>query len=164
MQIGGEYEAEERHGHADASNSRAGKQETGHDVPMSHPTIARWHDLIRNNDVALLDDLLAEDAVFESPVIYKPQLGKALTRMYLAAAAKLLNNGTFRYLNEWVTERSAVLEFESAVNGVTINGVDMIFWNDAGQITRFKVMVRPKKGMEVLQEAMMQLLAEATKG
>jgi hypothetical protein len=160
----GEYEAEQRHGHGYASNSWAGKQETGHDVPMSHPTIARWHDLIRNNDVALLDDLLADDAVFESPVIYKPQLGMALTRMYLTAAAKLLNNGTFRYLNEWVTERSAVLEFESVVNGVTINGVDMIFWNEAGQITRFKVMVRPKKGMDVLQEAMMQLLAEATKG
>ena len=88
---------------------------------MSHPTITRWHELIRTNELSGLDALLADDAVFESPVIYKPQLGKALTRMYLTAAAKLLNNGTFRYLNEWVTERSAVLEFESVVSGVTMS-------------------------------------------
>jgi hypothetical protein len=130
---------------------------------MAPKIIERWHHIIAANHLDELDEILAEEAVFESPVVFKPQAGKALTTMYLTAAAKLLNNGSFRYVNEWFAERSAVLEFESVVDGIAVNGVDMIFWNDAEKIVRFKVMVRPRKAMDALQDAMGRLLAAATK-
>lgn len=125
--------------------------------------IERWHQVLANNDLGLLDGLLADEAVFESPVVFKPQVGKSLTTMYLAAAAKLLNNGAFRYTNSWYAERSAVLEFETELSGIVVNGVDMIFWNDEGKIVRFKVMIRPRKAIEALQDAMARLLASGIK-
>lgn len=123
----------------------------------AHP-IDRWHRVVAARDAALLDDLLAEDVVFESPVLHRPQAGKALTAMYLAAATQVLNNETFRYLNEWRGERSAVLEFACEVDGLTINGVDMIFWNADGRIDRFKVMVRPMKALTHLRDRMAAML------
>jgi hypothetical protein len=79
--------------------------------------------------------------------------------MYLGAALRLLNNGSFRYVGEWVGAESAVLEFETTLDGMLVNGVDMIWWNEAGRITRFKVMVRPLRGMEALRAGMAALLA-----
>lgn len=125
-------------------------------------TITRWHQLLETNDLAALDALLADDVVFESPVLWKPQAGKMLTAMYLRAAASLLKNDSFRYVNAWHAERSAVLEFETVLDGVTVNGVDMIFWDETSRIVRFKVMVRPRKALDALQEAMGKLLAAAT--
>jgi hypothetical protein len=120
--------------------------------------LAGWHAFIASRDPAVLDAALAEDCVFESPVVHKPQAGRALTRLYLMGAAMTLGNEHFRYVGEWRAERSAVLEFQAEVEGVTINGVDMIWWNEAGLITRFKVMVRPLRGMEKLREKMAALL------
>lgn len=122
----------------------------------------RWHSLVAANDLTALSDLLDDDATFESPVVFKPQRGRALTAMYLYAAASLLSNETFRYVNTWYAERSAVLEFECVLDGITINGVDMIFWNDAERITRFKVMVRPMKAMNALHAAMARLVGAKT--
>ncbi len=116
--------------------------------------LAAWHRLVRENDPDALDALLDPQAVFISPVLHAPQLGREKAAMYLRAALMLLNNGNFRYVGEWAGEDSAVLEFEGAVDGVVINGVDMIWWNAAGLITRFKVMVRPLKGMEMLRGKM----------
>lgn len=121
----------------------------------------RWHALIDARDYAGIDDLLAEGAVFESPVVHTPQVGKAITAKYLQAAMALLNNGTFRYLGEWTAERSAVLEFACDLDGVAVNGVDMIWWDEADQITRFKVMVRPLKAINMLHQKMGELLAKA---
>ncbi|MCI3135029.1 nuclear transport factor 2 family protein [Phenylobacterium aquaticum] len=121
----------------------------------------RWHALIDARDYAGLDALLAEGAVFESPVVHTPQVGKAITAKYLQAAMTLLNNGTFRYLGEWTAERSAVLEFACDLDGIAVNGVDMIWWNEADQITRFKVMVRPLKAINMLHQKMGELLARA---
>lgn len=125
---------------------------------MRPTTLERWHQLIASNDMNALDDLLADNATFQSPVVHTPQVGKAVTAMYLKSAAMLLNNGTFRYVNEWCGERSAVLEFEAEVSGISINGVDMIFWNDDGKIERFKVMIRPLKAINLLHELMGKLL------
>lgn len=119
----------------------------------------RWHALIEARDYAGLDDLLAEGAVFESPVVHTPQVGKAITAKYLASAMTLLNNGTFRYLGEWTAERSAVLEFACDLDGIAVNGVDMIWWDEADRITRFKVMVRPLKAINMLHQKMGELLA-----
>lgn len=121
----------------------------------------RWHAMIDTKDYAGLKDLLAEDAVFESPVVHTPQVGKAITYKYLASAMTLLNNGTFEYLGEWRAESSAILEFACELDGVRVNGVDMIWWNDEGRITRFKVMVRPLKAINMLHQKMGELLAKA---
>lgn len=121
----------------------------------------RWHALIDARDYAGLDDLLAEGAVFESPVVHAPQVGRAITAKYLQAAMTLLNNGTFRYLGEWTAERSAVLEFACELDGIAVNGVDMIWWDAADQITRFKVMVRPLKAINMLHQKMGEMLAKA---
>ena len=111
-------------------------------------------------DFGILEALLADDAVFESPVVHTPQLGKAITFAYLKAAAVVLGNDSFRYLNHWYAERSAVLEFACEIDGIAINGIDMVTWNDADQITHFKVMVRPLKGMNMLHQKMGEMLAK----
>jgi hypothetical protein len=123
--------------------------------------IERWHQMVRSKSTAALAEMVAEDAVFESPVVHRPQQGKAITVKYLAAAMSVLNNDSFRYLNEWRAPGSAVLEFEGVCEGITINGVDMIRWNEQGQIVHFKVMVRPLKGMNKLHELMGRMLQRA---
>ena len=120
--------------------------------------LAGWHQLVRENNPDALDTLLDEDAVFLSPIVHTPQHGRAKSALYLRAALALLNNGSFRYVGEWTAQLSAVLEFEGVVDGITINGVDMIWWNDAGLITRFKVMVRPLKAVNMLHEKMKLML------
>ena len=127
---------------------------------MSLNTLTLWHEIVKNRDAAGLSAVLADDAVLESPVLHTPQAGKPITTMYLTAALSVLVNDSFHYVNEWRSERSAVLEFETTVEGITINGVDMIFWNEAGQINRFKVMVRPLKGLNKLHELMGRMLQQ----
>ena len=122
------------------------------------PVIERWHQIVKAKDAAGLQAILADDAVFESPVVHTPQLGKAITFKYLHAALHVLNNDSFTYLNEWRAERSAVLEFQSTLEGIAVNGVDIIRWNDAGLITHFKVMVRPLKAVNKLHELMGRML------
>lgn len=126
---------------------------------MTPEPIRRWHAYIDQADPALLEALLDEGAVFESPVVHTPQVGKAITLKYLLGAANVLNGEGFRYLNEWYGENSAILEFASEVDGIKINGVDMIWWNDAGQITHFKVMIRPLKAINMLHQKMGAMLA-----
>jgi hypothetical protein len=127
---------------------------------MKPPVIERWHQVVTSRDLASLDALLDTQVVFESPVVHSPQTGKAITQAYLTAALNVLNNRTFHYLGEWFGERSAVLEFETEIDGVRINGVDMIWWNAEERITRFKVMVRPLKAINLLH----QLMARALQG
>jgi hypothetical protein len=128
----------------------------------AHP-IESWYAYMRAHDVAALDDMLAEDAVFESPVVFTPQRGKPIVKAYLSAAASVLGGDSFKYLNEWRGENSAILEFENVVDGILINGIDMIWWNDAGKIERFKVMVRPLQAVNMLHKQMGEMLA-AMKG
>ena len=117
---------------------------------MSSRTIETWLQLVANRDAAGVEALLADEAVFHSPVIDTPQAGKALTQQYLTAAFRLFDNGTFRYVRKVVGERDAFLEFEVEVDGVSVNGVDMIRWNDEGLITDFKVMLRPLKAVKLM--------------
>src|SRR5271163_3659223 len=117
---------------------------------MASSVVARWHEIVRSRDGAALDALLAEEVVFHSPVVFRPQVGKALTKAYLAAALEVLGNETFRYVGEWVGANSVVLEFVVTVEGIEINGADFIVWNEADRITQFKVMVRPLKAVNLL--------------
>ncbi len=120
--------------------------------------LEKWHEVVRSRNASGLDDLLADDTVFYSPVVHTPQIGKQLTAMYLAAAVQVFGNNSFRYVREVVGESDAVLEFETEIDGILVNGVDMIKWNDEGQITEFKVMVRPLKGINIIHEKMAAML------
>ena len=120
--------------------------------------IDTWHQVLKARDVRGLDALLAQDAVFHSPVVHKPQVGKALVTMYLAAAFQVFGNESFHYVRELRGARDAVLEFELEIDGIRINGVDMIRWNERGQITDFKVMLRPLKAVNLIHEKMAAML------
>jgi len=128
---------------------------------MMPPPIERWHAIAKSRDTRALSELLADEAIFESPVVHTPQVGKAITQKYLGAAMQVLNNGSFEYLNEWYGESSAVLEFRCTCDGIVINGVDIIEWNAAGKISHFKVMVRPLKAINALHEMMGKMLQRA---
>lgn len=125
---------------------------------MAPIAVKSWHEIVRKRDVALLDELLADDVVFYSPVVHTPQVGKAITAMYLKAAMHVFGNESFRYVREVAGESDAVLEFETEIDGITINGVDMIRWNAEGRITEFKVMVRPLKAINLVHERMAAML------
>ena len=122
-------------------------------------TLARWHEIIKQGDPALLDEILADDCVFHSPVVHTPQEGRELTRLYLTGAMHVLNDG-FHYVKEVVSDRHAVLEFVCEVDGITVNGVDIISFNEQGQIEEFKVMVRPLKAINMLHAKMRDMLEQ----
>lgn len=121
-------------------------------------TLSTWHNIVRTRDASGISDLLADEVVFHSPVVHTPQIGKAITAMYLTAAVHVFGNDSFRYVREVVGESDAVLEFETEIDGIFVNGVDMIRWNDEGKITEFKVLVRPLKGMNIIHEKMAAML------
>ena len=121
--------------------------------------IAAWHQVVQQRDMAGLQRLLADEVVFHSPVVHTPQRGKAITFKYLQGAMLVLNNHRFRYAREIVGARDAVLEFSTVIDGIQINGIDLIRWNDAGQIVDFKVMVRPLKAVNLLHQKMGEMLA-----
>ena len=120
--------------------------------------IDTWHRVLKERNVQALDTLLAPGAVFHSPVVHTPQAGRAITKAYLAAALQVLGNESFRYVREVRQGRDAVLEFELELEGIHMNGVDMIRWNEQGQITDFKVMVRPLKAINLLHQKMAAML------
>jgi hypothetical protein len=120
--------------------------------------LATWHRLVETAAPEGLDALLADDVVFYSPIVHSPQVGKAVTTLYLMAAFQVFFNDTFRYVREVVGTHDAVLEFEVEIDGVYVNGVDMIAWNDDGRIVTFKVMLRPLKAIHLIHEKMAAML------
>ena len=126
---------------------------------MNPHAIKTWHGLVEANDPSGLDDLLADDVVFISPVVHTPQHGKAIAKAYLSAAFQVFFNPSFRYVREILGPSDAMLEFETEIDGVLVNGVDIIKWNDAHQIVEFKVMLRPLKAVNVIHERMGAMLA-----
>ncbi|MBU6259076.1 MAG: nuclear transport factor 2 family protein [Burkholderiales bacterium] len=128
---------------------------------MPTPPVAAWHELVRRRDPAGIDALLADAVVFWSPVVHAPQRGRAITTGYLTAALHVFCNDSFRYLREIVGASDAMLEFETTIDGIVVNGVDLLQWDAAGRITEFKVMVRPLKAITLIQEKMAARLAAA---
>ncbi len=126
---------------------------------MHTTPLAAWHAIVASRDPSALDTLLADDVVFHSPVVHTPQHGKAITRAYLSAALHVFLTPGFRYVREIVGEHDAVLEFETEIDGVAVNGVDMMSWNAEGRITSFKVMVRPLKAINAVHQKMAAMLA-----
>lgn len=121
---------------------------------MTIHALDHWHQLVEQRDPRGLDALLAEDVVFYSPVVHTPQSGKALTTGYLSAAFAVFFNDSFRYVREVRGEFDAVLEFEVKIDGITVNGVDMLKWNAANQLVEFKVMLRPLKAINLIHQKM----------
>ncbi|MBI1403944.1 MAG: nuclear transport factor 2 family protein [Porphyrobacter sp.] len=129
---------------------------------MSRENLARWHAYMEGGgDPAALADLLAEDAVFHSPVVHTPQVGKPVVMAYLLAASQTLGNDSFHYVRELVDGEEMMLEFVTVMDGITVNGVDIIRWNDAGKIIDFKVMIRPLKAINKVWEMMAAELERA---
>ena len=130
-----------------------------------------WHDVMRSRgkDVSKkLDDLLHEDVIFYSPVVFTPQRGKEITKLYLSAASGVFSTdkkdkserkeSKFRYVKEVINGNTACLEFETEMNGIYVNGIDLITWNDDNKITEFKVLIRPLQAVNTLHEMMGKML------
>jgi SnoaL-like domain len=122
----------------------------------------KWYEYLKSHDREALWAALHPDAVFESPVVHAPQRGRKLTFKYLTSAAQVLGGPGFSYVGEWLNGTGAVLEFENEIDGIRINGVDIIKFCDDGElITHFKVMVRPLKAINLLHRLMGEQLARA---
>jgi len=121
---------------------------------MSSHTIAKWHQVVETQDLEALDALLDEQAIFVSPIVHTPQRGRRIVAAYLAAAFQVFFNPSFRYVREIIGSNDAMLEFETEIDGIVVNGVDIVRRNDAGRIVEFKVMVRPLKAINVVHERM----------
>ena len=134
-----------------------------------HP-IEKWHLLIKSNDPKKFDELLDENCTFYSPVVFTPIKGREMSKMYLMAAGGVFGEGPtkgerskskpFKYIKEVIDKNSAVLEFESTIDGIYINGIDLVSWNDEGKITEFKVIVRPLQAVNKLHEQMQDMLEQ----
>jgi hypothetical protein len=119
--------------------------------------LQRWHDVIESRDPAQLASMVAADAVFRSPAVHTPQEGREVVCAYLGAALVVLGP-ELTYTDTWKNERDAVLHFHTVVNGLQVEGIDMIRWDDDGVITEFTVMVRPFKALEAVIAAMAKQL------
>ena len=132
---------------------------------MIEEVVQRWHRLVRGEGDVALDDLLADDVVFYSPIVYTPQRGKDVTRLYLMAALQTLpgdatagDDKRFRYTKEILGADTAVLEFETTVDGKYVNGVDIIRCDMSGRIVEFRVMLRPLQAVNIVHERMRAML------
>lgn len=125
---------------------------------MRNQAIATWHELVRSRNTKGLAALLADDVVFHSPVVHTPQAGKVITTQYLTAAFHVFFNESFRYVREVAGSHDAVLEFQVEIDGTSVNGVDIIKWNDENRIVEFKVMIRPLQAVNLIHQKMAAML------
>ena len=146
---------------------------------MIEATLEKWLQFVHGEDVGdrsvFLDELLAPDVVFYSPVVFTPQEGRAVTKLYLMAAGSTFGGddagaeakaagkergGGFRYSKKLLTGNQAVLEFETTMGGKYVNGVDIVTCNDEGKIVEFKVMIRPLQAINMMHARMGEMLAK----
>ncbi len=125
---------------------------------MTTPPVSTWHELVRSRNAEGLDSLLADDVVFYSPVVHTPQMGKAITAQYLSAALHVFFNESFHYIRELTGPNDAVLEFQVEIDGISVNGVDMLKWGEDGKILEFKVLIRPLKAVNLIHQKMAIML------
>lgn len=125
---------------------------------MIDAVISRWHAHLTGESAEGLDGLLADDVVFYSPIVYTPQRGKDITTIYLTAAKQTLGAGDFRYTKQVTAGDTAVLEFETTLDGKYVNGVDIIRCDDSGRIVEFRVMIRPLQAVNAVHEQMRAML------
>ena len=142
---------------------------------MIEEHIKQWHDFTHGNFPGGLDTLLADDIIFYSPVVFTPQEGKELAKLYLMAAGNTfggddakkngdIEDSSFRYIKEVLSGNQAILEFETKIEGKYVNGVDIISFNEDGKISEFKVMIRPLQAVNIIHMQMQKMLAELSNG
>ena len=137
---------------------------------MIKENIKKWHDHIKGEFPGGFDELLADDVIFYSPIVFSPQKGKDLTSLYLLAAGNTfggdqskdgtLQESSFKYTKEVLDGNQAILEFETQIDGKYVNGVDIITFNDEGKIIEFKVMIRPLQAVNIIHEKMQDMLKQ----
>lgn len=156
---------------------------------MIETTVAKWHQHLRGQLPGGLDELLHDDVVFFSPIVFTPQRGKDVTKLYLSAAGQTLGGDgpaagdegagadagptdvasstdsaaspaptRFRYLKEVMAGNHAMLEFETSMDGLYVNGIDIITCDDDGKIIEFKVMIRPLQAINAVHAQMRAML------
>ena len=125
---------------------------------MTIDTLAVWHELVKSRNASGLNSLLADNIAFHSPVVHTPQVGKAITIQYLSAAFHVFVNESFEYIREVVGPSDAVLEFQVDIDGVSVNGVDMLKWDGEGRIVEFKVLIRPLRAINLIHQKMAAML------
>ena len=130
-------------------------------IQQTQQSIARWHEMLANRDMSILNELLADDIVFRSPVAFKPYPGKPVVLFILSNVIQIFEN--FTYHREFYTEDglNVVLEFSANIGDKKLKGIDMIRFNEEGQMVDFEVMIRPKSGIEALATLMGQRMAQA---
>jgi hypothetical protein len=117
--------------------------------------LKRWHEVIEGgSSPAALSAIIREDAVFHSPVVHTPQVGRPIVVAYLSAAGQTLGNDSFEYVRELVDGENAMIEFQTTMDGIHVNGIDLIRFDEDGNIVDFKVMVRPLKAVNKVWEQM----------
>ena len=130
-------------------------------LQQTQQSIARWHEMLANRDMSILNELLADDIVFRSPVAFNPYPGKPVVFFILSNVIQIFEN--FTYHREFYTEDglNVVLEFSANIGDKKLKGIDMIRFNEEGQMVDFEVMIRPKSGIEALATLMGQRMAQA---
>ena len=124
----------------------------------THSYLKKWHEGLVSNDPKLLDEILDESCIFTSPIVFKPIEGKEMSKLYLMGAGQTFDMDRFKYVRELVDGPDSVLEFETYIGDISVNGVDIIRWNDEGKIIDFKVMIRPLQAIGALQKKMSEAL------
>ncbi|MDB2544367.1 nuclear transport factor 2 family protein [Woeseiaceae bacterium] len=127
---------------------------------MSSNPIKKWHQVVQEKNFELLESILDDSVVFYSPVVFTPQKGKKITLMYLSSVAMVFNVDSFSYTHEVIDGNIASLEFELELEGIHINGLDLITWNKDQKITEFKVFIRPLQGLNALHKMMGKALKQ----
>lgn len=127
-------------------------------LPSNH-AISQWFKIVEDRDASALEGLLSDEVIFLSPIVHTPQKGKQITMMYLAAAVQVFGNDSFEYVRTIIGPQDAMLEFKTTIEGIEVNGVDIIQWNAENQITEFKVMVRPLKAIQLIHAQMKAMLS-----
>lgn len=125
---------------------------------MTIDTLSTWHALVKSRNAKGLNSLLADNVVFHSPVVHTPQVGRAITVQYLSAAFHVFFNESFKYVREVTGPSDAVLEFQVEIDGISVNGVDMLKWDGEGRIVEFKVLIRPLKAINLIHQKMAAML------
>ena len=122
-----------------------------------------WHQGLKSQDSNFLDEILDDSCVFTSPIVFKPIEGKEMSKLYLMGAGQTFDMGRFRYVRELVDGLDTILEFETYIDDTSVNGVDIIRWNEKGKIIDFKVMIRPLQAISALQKKMSEALENINK-
>jgi hypothetical protein len=137
-----------------------------------HTCIDRWHQHLRGELPGGLDAMLHPDCVFLSPIVFSPQVGRDLTKLYLSAAGNTLGGdgskvgdpaSSFGYKKSILSGNYAMLEFETTIDGILVNGVDIITCDDDAMITEIKVMIRPLKAINLVHQQMKAMLEKMAK-